>query len=304
MFATFFLSIIIALIYSDIAHDTWGKTEQWVLFLITAPAFLAIIRFDRAKKLNIFDYIGYLVGIAVPGFISYVFMRSEGFYPPVLLFGIAIGLPVGAGIIGIFSIPAFLLELVLPKRPTKVRVRRQHPYSVPDEGGAFDYDPARFSAGRSGGPGTGKGHQQPGHGPNAPPRSSDAPTWAALMKAILLGPPAKTEAERHKAEQIRKARAQAAANAEREARERAARVEREKRAREEAALRQRLTQQSEDDKYREALRLFGLEDGYTLETLRTRYRELSKRVHPDAGGTAGLFQQIDAAFKILSKKAR
>lgn len=57
-----------------------------------------------------------------------------------------------------------------------------------------------------------------------------------------------------------------------------------------------------DDPYREALRIFGLSDGYTKEELQARYRELHKRVHPDTGGSTAFAQQLNAAYDILKRR--
>lgn len=59
-----------------------------------------------------------------------------------------------------------------------------------------------------------------------------------------------------------------------------------------------------DDPYREALRIFGLSDGYTKEELQARYRELHKRVHPDTGGSTAFAQQLNAAYDLLRKRRR
>lgn len=90
---------------------------------------------------------------------------------------------------------------------------------------------------------------------------------------------------------------------ERERLERQAREEQERR-REDAQRQERVREQSADDKYREALRMFGLQEGYSLGELRAKYRALSKQLHPDAGGTDGLFAWLQEAFVILSKRAR
>ncbi len=49
----------------------------------------------------------------------------------------------------------------------------------------------------------------------------------------------------------------------------------------------------------EALALLGLDDGATREEILAAHRRLAKRLHPDAGGTAALAAQINAAKDLL-----
>lgn len=59
---------------------------------------------------------------------------------------------------------------------------------------------------------------------------------------------------------------------------------------------------SSDDPTAEAVELLGLKPGFTQAELRTRYRELSKKLHPDTGGSAALFRQIQLAYEHLKRR--
>lgn len=56
-----------------------------------------------------------------------------------------------------------------------------------------------------------------------------------------------------------------------------------------------------DENYYE---LLGLEPSAAPAEIRTAYLELSKRVHPDRGGSKALFRQVNRAYEILSDPAR
>jgi DnaJ homolog subfamily C member 19 len=49
----------------------------------------------------------------------------------------------------------------------------------------------------------------------------------------------------------------------------------------------------------EARRLLGVEEGATLEEIRAAHRRLITRVHPDAGGSVQLAEQVNAARDAL-----
>ena len=49
----------------------------------------------------------------------------------------------------------------------------------------------------------------------------------------------------------------------------------------------------------EARRLLGLEEGASLEDIRAAHRRLIARVHPDAGGSVQLAEQVNAARDTL-----
>ena len=49
----------------------------------------------------------------------------------------------------------------------------------------------------------------------------------------------------------------------------------------------------------EARRLLGVEEGATLEEIRAAHRRLIARVHPDAGGSVQLAEQVNAARDAL-----
>ena len=51
----------------------------------------------------------------------------------------------------------------------------------------------------------------------------------------------------------------------------------------------------------QALDVLGLEAGVSLEEVRAAYRSLSKRVHPDAGGTDELFRRVNDAYERLTE---
>ena len=51
----------------------------------------------------------------------------------------------------------------------------------------------------------------------------------------------------------------------------------------------------------QALDVLGLDAGVSLEEVRAAYRSLSKRVHPDAGGTDELFRRVNDAYERLTE---
>ncbi|HMO42474.1 MAG TPA: DnaJ domain-containing protein, partial [Phenylobacterium sp.] len=51
----------------------------------------------------------------------------------------------------------------------------------------------------------------------------------------------------------------------------------------------------------EARALLGVEEGASPEDIRAAYNRLIRRTHPDAGGTAGLAAQLNAARDRLLK---
>ena len=51
----------------------------------------------------------------------------------------------------------------------------------------------------------------------------------------------------------------------------------------------------------QALDVLGREAGVSLEEVRAAYRSLSKRVHPDAGGTDELFRRVNDAYERLTE---
>ena len=55
--------------------------------------------------------------------------------------------------------------------------------------------------------------------------------------------------------------------------------------------------------YSEALNLFGFTDGFTEESLRKKYLELSKKYHPDMGGSDEMMKKVNAAYDALKGKA-
>lgn len=54
--------------------------------------------------------------------------------------------------------------------------------------------------------------------------------------------------------------------------------------------------------YTEALNLFGLTGGFTEENLRKKYLELSKKYHPDMGGSDEMMKKVNAAYDALKGK--
>jgi hypothetical protein len=56
------------------------------------------------------------------------------------------------------------------------------------------------------------------------------------------------------------------------------------------------------DNERAALELFELSRPYTLGDLKRRRNELMLRVHPDHGGTASLFRQVNEAYDLLRSR--
>ena len=55
--------------------------------------------------------------------------------------------------------------------------------------------------------------------------------------------------------------------------------------------------------YSEALNLFGFTGGFTEENLRKKYLELSKKYHPDMGGSDEMMKKINAAYDTLKGKS-
>lgn len=54
--------------------------------------------------------------------------------------------------------------------------------------------------------------------------------------------------------------------------------------------------------YSESLNLFGLTGGFTEENLRKKYLELSKKYHPDMGGSDEMMKKVNAAYVALKGK--
>jgi hypothetical protein len=61
--------------------------------------------------------------------------------------------------------------------------------------------------------------------------------------------------------------------------------------------RQRASASAGEMSYRDALSIFGLESGFDRDALRGRFLELSKPMHPDRGGSAGLMQTLNKAYE-------
>lgn len=51
----------------------------------------------------------------------------------------------------------------------------------------------------------------------------------------------------------------------------------------------------------DAYDLLGLQPGASPDALKEAYRRMSKKVHPDQGGSAALFRQVQEAYDLLSK---
>lgn len=58
--------------------------------------------------------------------------------------------------------------------------------------------------------------------------------------------------------------------------------------------------QKEDD-IQQAMRILGLNPGFTKTELRSRRKELAKRFHPDVGGDPDYLKRINAAYDLLEK---
>ncbi|ADU65579.1 J domain-containing protein [Desulfurispirillum indicum] len=52
--------------------------------------------------------------------------------------------------------------------------------------------------------------------------------------------------------------------------------------------------------FRHAVEIFGMPGRFTLERLKSRYRQLSRKHHPDFGGDADTMAQVNRAYGILS----
>lgn len=50
-----------------------------------------------------------------------------------------------------------------------------------------------------------------------------------------------------------------------------------------------------------ALETFGLKEPFTNDELKSRYRELARRTHPDNGGSALLFRSVQESYQILKR---
>lgn len=57
-----------------------------------------------------------------------------------------------------------------------------------------------------------------------------------------------------------------------------------------------------DDDIRNALELLGLSIPYDFDTLKRRRTELLTKTHPDVGGSAALFRQVENAYQVLKDK--
>ena len=55
--------------------------------------------------------------------------------------------------------------------------------------------------------------------------------------------------------------------------------------------------------YNEALNLFGFTGSFTEESLRKKYLELSKKYHPDMGGSDEMMKKVNAAYVALKGKS-
>ena len=54
----------------------------------------------------------------------------------------------------------------------------------------------------------------------------------------------------------------------------------------------------------QALAVFDLSEGFTAEELKSRYRSIALRVHPDHGGRADLFNTVNDCFRVLTEHVR
>ena len=54
--------------------------------------------------------------------------------------------------------------------------------------------------------------------------------------------------------------------------------------------------------YSEALKLFGFTGEFTEENLRKKYLELSKKYHPDMGGSDEMMKAVNTAYDTLKGK--
>lgn len=258
--------------------------DQWTAFIVVAAFPLSILRIRWRTRFNFFDKIGWLAAAVIGALMLVNLFKGSASVTPgefverMLFVGLY-----GGTAWGVLCVPAFLWDW-LPERKRRPRPpRRKMPYSAPGGGGDLGFDPAAFGV-------EGPEPQAPGRGgrgffgrvaggsKRTPPEPQT--DWQEETRRLSL-----LAYERELAEGEERARQQARELAARESGERSRQ------------------QQTEEEKFREALRLFGLKEGYTLAELRARYRELSKKLHPDAGGTEGLFQQIETAFRILSRRA-
>ena len=55
---------------------------------------------------------------------------------------------------------------------------------------------------------------------------------------------------------------------------------------------------------KEAYDLFGLRPGASDDAVKKKYKDLVKKVHPDQGGTAALFRQVQEAYELLTNKKK
>ena len=296
-------------VYMDQSRLT--EMQGWGIFIALAPAPLAPVRFWMKEHNNIFDWVGYVA--AGIGFLLTVKLITDdhGMNPFILPLAVICGIFPALGLYGLFGLPAFAFD-AMPK-PPDVRAthpaRRTQPYSVPDNGGAYGFDLGSYG-GRQGGGAYGQnrlggfgfedehgnGGQPrrplPGAGGQTPPpsqcgdceyRRQPEPPQHAFVHVVhwLAGktpggqkaePPGYREPPRNSGPRPPPAG--------------------------------RAVARTADAGYRDDLDIMGLSDGFTLDQLQTRYRDLAKRTHTDTGGTDPLFRQVHAAYDRLRKRAR
>ncbi len=62
--------------------------------------------------------------------------------------------------------------------------------------------------------------------------------------------------------------------------------------------------QNDTDRYEEMLRILGLSESATVQQIKTAYRRLSKKTHPDRGGDDEEFLRVQEAYEFLMSYAQ
>lgn len=238
--------VMVGLISSFYFGQEYGEFAAWFSFVTLAPLPMAQWRWLLKQKDNVFDWLGYAGAAGVWLYVGWLVVQDLGgvVHPVSLAFGFAAGVVPAIGSYGLMAILAFAFER-LPRLELRGPARRQRPYSVPEDGGRFTFDPSVYGQ-RAEPP---RGH---GQGPSATPPFG--------------------ESRRERIE------------------------DRSRRDHERAG-------QGGSMSYRDALDWLGIAEGFTLEELKARFRELSKRMHPDCGGSNAQFRKLEEAYRALKKHA-
>ncbi len=253
----------------------YDMATAWLLFFMLAGAPGACWRLVLRPRHNFMDWLGYAAGFGVWAFMMAERQDDLALGPMMAVITGTYLLFPAVGVSGYFFAAAFVADYAPKPRPAARRPRQQ-PYSVPDDGDEFGYRPSRYGSQEPPeGPYGGGGYEEGGYGPQGAPRASTGPRQTRYSIHV---------------ETFRLEHRRAGPGPEHETRQRRA-----------GGTGLPAVRQEHDRRYRDALRRWGLREGCTFEEVRARYRELSKKYHPDRGGTDAQFQQLQEDFKILSR---